>query len=577
MDELITIELKQNNSGLVRNDGDYTTILTTPIEITEGTSVNISKVFIDSVGETQSSVLVPEDLNFTFTANIYNVNWNLDGKTYFNSPADNNENIDAKKYIACDRIGTGQLFAGFTITAVNFFPVSEQFGQAWGGVKTTFQYRDLNNTLQQIEIDIPNLVQSFPQVPYTANISILSKDGVLTLISPTSEVLAQQFSTTILSIVSNPISGQVYRYTPHLFTKTFLVRKGNYDPNFFAKLITDNLTENKKNAENVPTEFSPVDNPFLISSNDLTSGTNYFFVDSETGDNGFYYDIIPPTTRQGGYWIGSNQISLEFADSRFYWSNLHMPIYTNGTTGGNDGDKCIRFINPLGASEADLSSLIVAANSGLIWSSITTDSKDPKYLNFFNDVLGFNDSITKVSSTEVVKAQESGEIFIVPIYNWNRDNFTEGLNSIDVPIRKTTGNFYQVQSSLTFDTIIDDETQGIYASSIYSQSGFSFGYYQISIDSIFKHMLVGVDIKRNISALISRYYENNSYCTGNISDSINYIHSGAPINMSALNVRILDSDGKLAQGIGSDNSIYIEIRRPVPQQPMIEDTKKSNK
>jgi hypothetical protein len=564
MDELITVELKQKNTGLVRYNGDFTTILRTPIEITEGTSINISKVFIDSVGESQASVLVPEDLNFTFSANIYNVNWNLDGKSYINSSPITGENIDCKKYIACDRIDTGELFSGYTITAVNFLPINTG---NWGGVKTTFEYRDNENALQKIELDIPNLIAEFPQAPYTFSLSLLSKDGILTLISPSTEVLAQQFNTSILSIESKPISGNVFRYTPHDFKKTFLVKAGNYDPNFFAKLITDNLTENKKNAENLPSEFSPVDNPFLISSNDLTSSNNYYFIDSETGKNGFTYDIIDPTSQTSGYWIGSNQLSLEFADSRFYWSNLHMPIYTSV------GDKCIRFINPLASSGVN-TSLIVCSNSGLVWNSITTDSKDPKYINFFNDSLGFDDNITKATATETVTALSDGEIAILPIYNWNRDNFTQGLNSIDVPVQKTTGNFYQVQPCLTFDTIIDDETQAIFASSIYSQSGFSFGYYQISINSIFKHMLIGTDIKRNISAIVSRYYENNSYCTGNISDSINYVHTGEPINLSALDIRILDSNGKTVNGIGDDNSIYLEIRRQQPvQQPMIKDKK----
>jgi len=573
MDELITVELKQKDSGLVRENGDFTSILKTPIEITEGTSISISKVFIDSVGEAQSSVLVPTDLNFTFSANIYNVNWNLDGKTYFQGDPITGENVDAKKYIACDRSDTGQLYSGFTINAVNFMPDTNVDGTPWGNVKTIFQYKDINNTLQKIELDLPSLVVVFPQGPYTFNTSILSKDGVLTLISPTAEVLKQEYNTVIFSISSNPVSGQVYKYTPHNFTKTFLIKAGNYDPNFFAKLITDNLTENKKNAENVPSKFSPVDNPFLISSNDLTTETNYYFTDSETGDNGFQYNIITPVNNAGGYWIGTNQMSLEFADSRFYWSNLHMPIYSSGTS-GNDGSKIIKFLNP---TSGDNNCIIAAANSGLIWNSITTDSKDPKYINFFNNILGFDDTVSKATFTEVVKGQGGGEISIFPIYNWNRNNFTQGLNSIDVVIQKTTGTFYQVQSSLTFDTIIDDETQAIYASSIYAQSGFSFGYYQISIDSIFKHMLIGADIKRNISALISRYYESNAYCTGNISDSISYIHSGAPINMSALNIRILNSDGNLASGIGVDNSIFLEIRRPPPQQPMIEDTKKSNK
>lgn len=569
MDELITVELKQLQSGLVRQNGDFTSILTRPIEITEGTSININKVFIDSVSETQASVLVPEDLNFTFSANIYNVNWNNDGKTYSDTGQSEGVTIDGKKYIACNKAPTGQIFSGFTITRIEFFNVRDS---NWGGVNPIFEFKDVNNAKQKIQLELPAFVYNPEQFPVSVQLSIISTDGILTLETPTIEQLDASFNTKILSITTAPITGDVFKFTPHEFKKTFLVRAGSYDPNFFAKEITDNLTENKINAENLGTAFNPVDNPFLIASNTLTASNNFTFVDSETGLNTFTYNVIDPTSGTGGYWIGSNQMSLEFADERFYWSNLHMPMYMSSPDGNGGGSKIIKYIIAGNTGEFCLP---ICANSGLIWSSITTDSKDPKFINFFENILGFKDTITKATPTFETVSLTAGEIALIPIYNWNRDNFTQGLSSIDVPVRKTTGDFYEVQNSLNFSTIIDDETQGVYAQSIFSQSGFSFGYYQISINSIFKHILIGTDIKRTISAIVSRYYENNSFCTGTISDSLNYVHTGEPVNLSALDIRILDSNGKAVAGLGDDNSIYLEIIRPPPQpiQPMVKDKK----
>ena len=565
MDQLTTLELKQVESGNIRENGDFTTILSTPIEITEGTSINISKVFIDSVSETQSSVLVPTDLNFTFTAHIYNVDWNSDGKAY---TAAYTPTYSGKKMVACDEINTGQTFTGFSITSITFFYVQEG---TWGGFTSKWQYRDDNNELKQVQIDIPEFKFLDPGFfnPFTIELSVLSIDGILTLISPSQADFTGLYNTEVQSQVTTPVSGNVVQYKPKEFSKTFLVKAGSYDPNFFAKLITDNLTENKINATNLGGAFTPVDNPFLFSSNILTASNNIIFVDSETGANAFSYDIIPPGEgATGGYWIGTNQMSLEFADGRFYWSNLHMPIYNA------DGAKIITFLG-LGDDFTE-NSAPICANSGLIWSSIKTDSTDPKYINFFETILGFDDRITKAQPTFKPFSFYPGLVQLVPIYNWNRNNFTQGLNSIDVPVQKATATFYQVQNSISFNTIINDETQGIYAQSIYSQSGFSFGYYEIAINSIFKHMLVGTDIKRTISALVSRYYENNSYCTGNISDSINYVHKGDPVLLSSLDIRILDSNGKAVAGLGDDNSVYIQVIKPQQvqsPQPSIKDKK----
>lgn len=562
MDELITLELKQTNSANVVNNGDYTTILTTPVEINEGDEINISKVFIDSVNETQSSVVIPEDLNFTFSANIYNVNWNTDGKTYFGQSIP-----DCKKYILCNKTSTTTELQGVLYISI-FVGNPDPFGdKPSGGVSTTWEYEDLNKTITQFHLYIPEIPVSPGSPPVNLPIGVITPDTSqigFKLVSPSLSVLANEYN---VSFPQPPLSKRIDEivdiYTPIVFKKTFLVRQGNYDPLFFAKLITDNLTINDRNAENEAPEFSAVQNPFLISTNDWgEASVNYYFVDSETGLNAFTYNPVLPETRTGGFWVGTNQMSLEFANNRFYWSNLHFPMY-NGS--GTTGAKTITYIDPNFGT--GVSAVPVGANSGLIWNSIKTDSQDPRYINFFNSVLGFNAGLTTAVPQMLLRTVGATEAY-APIYNWNKDNFTQGLNSIDVGVVKINPQFYKPQSCLTQITIINDETQGIYANDIFSQSEFQFGYYQIAIETNFKNMLIGTEIKRNITALISRYYENNSYCSGNISDAITYIHKGAPVLLSSIGVRILNGDGIIVSGLGSDNSVYIQVRKAPPQLPL---------
>jgi hypothetical protein len=565
MDELITLELKQKNSGNVVNNGDFKSILSTPVEINEGDEINISKVFIDSVNETQSSVVIPEDLNFTFSANIYNVNWNIDGKTYFGQAIP-----DCKKYILCNKTATTTEIKGILYVSL-FIGSPDPYGGSSGGVSTTWEYRDLNGTPAQFHLYIPIREVSPSGTPdQILPIGVITPDnneGYFRLVSPSLDVLRNEYNVFFPEQpVTKRIDEIIDIYTPIAFEKTILVRQGNYDPIFFAKLITDNLTINDRNAENEAPEYSAVQNPFLISTNDWgeTSG-DYYFVDSETGLNAFTYNPIAPDVRAGGFWVGTNQMSLEFANNRFYWSNLHFPMYD----GGSGGAKTITYIDPtLGSG---VSAIPVGANSGLIWNSIKTDSKDPRYVNFFNSVLGFNAGLTTAVPQMLLRTVGGTEAY-APIYNWNKNNFTQGLNSIDVGVIKVNPQFYKPQSCLTQITIINDETQGIYANDIFSQVDFQFGYYQIALETNFKNMLIGTEIKRNITALISRYYENNNYCSGNISDAITYIHKGAPVLLSSIGVRILNGDGIVVSGLGADNSVYIQVKK-APQQ-LLPPTKK---
>ena len=53
-----------------------------------------------------------------------------------------------------------------------------------------------------------------------------------------------------------------------------------------------------------------------------------------------------------------------------------------------------------------------------------------------------------------------------------------------------------------------------------------------------------------------------------------YIHKGSPKILSDIGVRILDSDGALAEGIGDDNTIFISItRNQQPSQELLQEQK----
>ena len=48
-----------------------------------------------------------------------------------------------------------------------------------------------------------------------------------------------------------------------------------------------------------------------------------------------------------------------------------------------------------------------------------------------------------------------------------------------------------------------------------------------------------------------------------------YTHTGSPIYLNDIKIRILDSDRKLATFLGPDNSVFLQIQRANPNQPYI--------
>ena len=544
MNDLITLELKQNQSGVVNSNGDYNTILTKPIDIMEGDEISISKCFIDTADQTQTTIDIPEDLNFTFTGSIYNTNWVTTGKNFLGAT-----NPDCKKYVLCNETSSAIAVSGELIESIKF-EVLNIFTPIWGGVETSWEYLDLEGQHVQYHLFVPKL-NADPVDPttiiQTLNVGVVCKPNSFKLVSPSIGDLASIYGTRIISINTEEVQGGTKIYTPTLYSKTFLIEKGSYAPEYFAKYVTDNLIRNEYNAINPADRYSPSKNTFLFPSNDLSN--TQFFVDSETGSAAFSYSIVAT----GSYWVGSSQLALQFADNRFSWSNLHMPVYDAG------GNTAIKYI---GTNTSANSVIPVTNNGGVIWNSIVTDSKDPKYINFFSNILGFDFSKTTPSYNIAVKTIGS-DVAYVHIYNWNNENWTGALNSVDVGVVKNA-TFYNIQNASALVTLTT-EVQSIYANDIFSGTDFVFGYFQIAIESVFKNLLVGTDIKSNISAIISRYYESNSYATGTGADAVRYIHHGSPVQLSSLGVRILDSNGNIAREIGADNSIYIQVIKA--QQP----------
>jgi hypothetical protein len=155
-------------------------------------------------------------------------------------------------------------------------------------------------------------------------------------------------------------------------------------------------------------------------------------------------------------------------------------------------------------------------------------------------------------------------------------NHTSAFNGIDLRVSKDINDtaqqdlsaFSKVSITDKIVSIVGDSTDAITGGNIFASGTYTFGYYKVEINSGFKNLLVSEEtIQRNIMAIVSKYYESQSYTDG--VDGIPYIHKGLPLQLSSLGVRILNSDNVLPNTLGSDNTVFVRITKAqqVPSVP----------
>jgi len=85
-------------------------------------------------------------------------------------------------------------------------------------------------------------------------------------------------------------------------------------------------------------------------------------------------------------------------------------------------------------------------------------------------------------------------------------------------------------------------------------------YYQIEINGLVRQDILGAETKNNlIQSIVGKYFTNGGYTSGNVEDGFRYTHVGEPISLRSMSVRILDSNGQLATGLGETSAVILEV------------------
>lgn len=567
------LELRQATATNVYSNGDYHSNLKKAVVLNEGDQLILNKAIIDSASADSGNVVLQKDTTLGFNFNYYVLNKDTDEKyTNVTRTVEHDTNVvEGEQYILCRQHAPS---AGYTIVECVrvLYRTSGNVSPGEGGFVSVIQYIDADSQ-KTMTVSIPmglggtygsqawsNSIQiafrarQYGATPYSEIFKDLTKGDELKEFTTSKELRS-------LEVAETPATGDYYPITG---TVSVTLPAGNYSPVDFAERFTRLVTIQRESQ--FLQDNGSSNNPLLISTSNTGSPTAVF-TRVAGGSRQFYYGGSPTggdpalgTAR----WIGTNQLVLEYDEgsSRFKISQSHFPIY-NETNGAMQ----VTFIsNENSTTEFKL----VSAESGIAFASFFS-TQDGNEVQLWDNILGFNTHSIIAIPQEFIENPTLG--FKVPNYGSEfqvASQITTGNRGMDVGVIKQTTRATIVPNLSAVPALSTDitEIEPIFASRDFTTSNLTFGYFLISVEgAVQQDLITNTNIHTNIFSIISRYYQNNNYTTGNSSDAVIYQHVGAPAYLNSLRVRILNSSYVVPDDLGEDNTCYLQhIKASVPAE-----------
>ena len=550
----LTAEVKNEN-------GDFKQKLKEPIKLEEGDEIIMNKAILDTRSVDSGKIVLENDTKFQINFNYYKRFNNLLGVVDFadgTTPL-TNADIDTDPYIFCRKITHG----GTIVFRLNFITISDTGFAPTQSFILDVEYTAPDGTNKTAHIEMNRSGFGWSSA---TNLDILAIDNS----SGTQPTQLYRISDTtrryLTSINADPNSydpeivedGSNASCIPQRYTHEATIKSGAYDPNDLAERITRSLT--LLPVEETFTSFpTNIENPLLSNTSEAnyTGLANKVWVNmykdpqNSSPQNHFKYETSTAPTQP--YFIGTSQFALEFDEEtqRFKFSYLHFPLYKSGAS-----DIVSRFVEILNSGT---NARICSAEGGILLESLASiDTTTNEDTNLWETAFGFNlatlcphpNYLDNTHLTALIpRYVETGAI---------GKYLTQGDSNIDVGVVKA--NNISVQGVVGLESIISaTQTEPIFAKSSFGQINLSSGYFMIQINGLYNDGLItNTDLKNHIFGIIGRYYENENYTTGTEQDALIYQHKGTTQYLNEFSVRILNSNYELAQGIGNDNTIFLQ-------------------
>ncbi len=586
MNSNIIVELRQEDATVVNANGDYHCQLSKDITIEAGDVVQLSKAFIDTVKE--GDINIVDDLTLTIQSGVYTTDWIKLTGNYINAAGNNvsctTDSPSFKRFIPYLGVPAGSLTGFSNYTGYQYKINYKGEGPGEPAFTVTYSYLDYMNRPQYIHTTFPSVIRRINTV-YTDVFNIVAKTGSLIIVSPSpGSVDWSDSGVTFIGPVGSAITQKVY--SPFVFTTEIVLPKGVYSPTQLSTYISELLSQanlgpgiGSQNMSRSKFQFAITDfdngkdnpngeiNPSTGLPVPLTEQTKFI---TDDGSLSFVYPTNNPN------FIGTSQIALEYdanAD-KFNWAYLHQPMY-DATTGSNIS---VRFLRKGLQTNGDV--VGVAENSGIYLSSLTAKNSSGVLVDFWEGVLGFdlNAICVGTSSTTSNKYGLTGLINLSEVLI-SGVNTTSGYYGLDAGVIRGASTWFARQSVPDSQAGINstiNTTNAVYATETLDLLLNKFSHYVLMTDLGFvNNSYIGSTFYRNINGIISKYYAYGSYAFAESDAAIQYIHSGAPIQLKSVHVRLLKSNKKLDVNLGDDNTVILQVIKGGQGLPPVSTPKKA--
>lgn len=579
--ENVILELSQekatNNNGLVRANGDWTTNLIKEIELNEGDELALKNVFIDTTSITTSSILIEDDLELSISFGYYINNWDTTGKTFYGAENENINFVNGEDYIAVK--AKSQKASVAWIESYNATYEEGHSKHFFGDCTITLEYTNMWGVVVKNSYNIPKTrkVLKYATVPInnwydtSQPVKILTSQQTFydhNLKTPTFPINNKTNADFIIKGGGSAGNTQI-----HPITNTTIIDlpAGNYQPDELSEYLSEQMSKN-----NISNIDGLLNSPFLKTWDTLptepdgSSTTNEIYFMDKTGNYLFKYNN---TTDK--FLVGASQIQFTYEPTfnKFNIDFIHTPNYDT-STGKNISVLYKSFSGTDYAGTALTGTFASSKNSGIYFKSLTATKKsDGSSYDFWDKELGFNvgklcAQINESDSTRKFVDSSKTQLFNKAYYLTfdliEGQNITAGYVGLDTIIDKSASPAWQklpTGSPINYEATINNSIS-IEADSGYNSITDSSSHFLIEITSKFYNKFISQEITTNrIMGICGKYYGYQSFTSGGGEVSIPYVHTGQPVLLSALSVRILNPDYSLSLDLGTKNTLFIQLQK----------------
>ncbi len=626
----IIIECRQlNDNTKVMDNGDFITTLNENILLEEGDQILIRNGFIDTVPISNEFIELVEDYTLTAQFIYYQYNYSNAGKPLYdnfayigmhrNPPGSGSpQNTEEGQSVHGSIIGnianlTKQHFISTTefaiYDAIIFFRDDDGKTSNWGGVPFEFHYFNFLGVEEIYHGFLPSLPNGDSET--TVNIGkILANQTAASqpflVITPQNVIKSRVVPdyNNPAYFKSVPVSQGTLVFEPIVGTQSGTIPKGKYAPEEIASRISKIFQEaiptgpfDVKASNNllISSGTDTPDHKFIMNVNSeiyrdelLAVGGNYNDVDIFQTKSWNQYVPVYNYNKAGNkqlYWVGTSQFDMQYDDqsNKFFIEYMHMPYYGKAepniqtpeiiTISQNDHVKHTPF--PLNAYQDNR--FYTKANSGIALTSLISNPP-----GFWDEICGFDlTNLTVQAKYEtldpaiMINANEfliNNQLSFIPYIDYKEGkNITAPFLINDMSVAKDA-TFAEEPLSVVGQQIEVAGINSIYADNVILNNINENAYYLIEIESKFKNNLLTSDFgnMKNVAGIANTYFNSSNFTSTNSADSFIYQHTGEPQMLQSFGIRILDSTKNLASGLGTDNTVFLQIVKAPKIPPQLE-------